>query len=143
MPAAPSTVRIALLVVLAAGVVGTIVMSWSMLTGIMRPPRSESVTQLSDAKTTAADIVVEVRALDGRGRVSAVLLAPEAASASYVRTKTVVLVVPERSMQFVMGSQADLVTGAIIDVRGTRTSISPLAILADRVVVLTGNVTVR
>jgi multisubunit Na+/H+ antiporter MnhB subunit len=143
MPAAPRTVRTALLVILAAGVVGAVVISWSMLSGMMRPPRSESLTQLTEAKTTAVEIVVEVKAVDTGGQVSAVLLAPGPAGANYVRTNTVVKVTPDRSIRFVMGSQADLVNAAVIDVRGIRTSISPLSILADRIVVLSGNVTVR
>jgi hypothetical protein len=118
-------------------------MSWSTLTNMMRPPRSESVAQLTDAKANPVEIVVEVKALDGLGHFSAVLLAPGSSGASYVRTKTVVHVTPGRSTGYVMGSQADVVSGAVIDVRGARASISPLTILADRIVVLSGNVTVR
>jgi hypothetical protein len=143
MPAAPRTVRTALLVMLAASVLGVIFMSWSSLRGMMRLPRSESPAKLTETKTTAVDIVVEVKALDRRGQVSAVLLAPGTAPASYVRTKTPIQITPEQSMQYVMGSKADLVNGAVIDVRGTRQSISPLTILVDRVVILSGNVTVR
>jgi hypothetical protein len=143
MPAAPRTIRTALLIILAAGVCGVVWMSWSMLAGMMRPPRSESVLQLTQAKTTAVEIVVEVKAVDERGQVSAVLLASGSAGAGYIRTKTLVQVTPDHSIRFVMGSQIDLVNGAVIDVRGLRTSIAPLRILADRVVVLSGNVTVR
>jgi hypothetical protein len=143
MPAAPRTVRTTLLVILAAGVLGVIFMSWSMLTTMMRPPHPESVAQLTKAKTTAVEIVVEVKALDGRGHFSAVLLAPATAGANYVRTNTPVQVALDRPIHYVMGSQADVVSGAIIDVRGSRESISPLTILADRIVVLSGNVTVR
>jgi hypothetical protein len=143
MSATPRTIRTVLLVILAAGVLGVIFLSWSALSGMMRPPRSESPAKLTDAKTTAVDIVVEVRARDSRGKVSAELLAPGTSPASYVRTKTPIQLTPGGSIQFVMGSQADLVNGAIIDVRGMRQSISPLTILVDRVVVLSGNVTVR
>jgi hypothetical protein len=143
MPAAPRTFRTALLVILAAGVLGAVVISWSMLAGMMRPPRSESMAQLTAARSTAVDLVVEVKALDGRGHVAALLLEPGSSAASYVRTKTAVEVTPDRSIQFVMGSQADLVNGAVIDVRGIRESVSPLTILTDRIVVLSGNVTVR
>jgi archaellum component FlaG (FlaF/FlaG flagellin family) len=143
MPAAPRTVRTALLVILAASVLGVIFMSWSSLSEMMRLPRSESSAKVTETKTTAVDIVVEVNALDRRGQVSAVLLVPGTAPASYIRTKTPIQIMPDRSIQYVMGSQSDLVNGAVIDVRGTRQSISPLTILADRVVVLSGNVTVR
>ena len=143
MSATPRTIRNALLVILAAGVVGVIFLSWSSLSGMMRAPRSESPAKLTDTKTTAVDIVVEVKARDRRGQVSAELLAPGTSPTSYVRTKTPIQLTPDRTIRFVMGSQADLVNGAIIDVRGTRQSISPLTILVDRVVVLSGNVTVR
>jgi hypothetical protein len=143
MPAAPRTVRTTLLVILAAGVLGVIFMSWWMFTTMMRPPRSESMAQLTEVKTSAVEIVVEVKALDGRRHFSAILLAPGTSGASYVRTKTPVQVALDPSIRYVMGSQADVVNGAVIDVRGTREAISPLTIFADRVVVLSGNVTVR
>jgi hypothetical protein len=143
LAAAPRTVRTALLGILAAGVLAVIFMSWAMLGRMMRPPQSESMTQLAEAKTSAVEIVVEVKRLDWRGTISALLLEPGAAASGYIRTKTPVQITPQRSTRYVMGSAADLVNGAVIDVRGIRETISPLTILADQVVILSGSVTVR
>ena len=143
MTAAPRTVWSAVLVILAAVAAGVIAISWSMFSGMMRLPRSETPSQLANVESTAVDVVVEVQALDERGSISAVLLAPGANAAGYVRTETPVQISPEHSIRYVMGTQADLVRGAVIDVRGRRESISPLKIFADRIVVLTGSATVR
>src|SRR5476649_2157106 len=143
MTAAPRTVWSAVLVILAAVTAVVIAISWSMLSGMMRLPRSESPSELANLKSTAVDIVVEIQALDERGRISAVLLAPGANAAGYVRTKTPVQISPAHTVRYVMGTQADLVHGAVIDVRGRRESDSPLTIFADRIVVLTGSATVR
>ena len=132
-----------LIVILAAALVGAIVAVWSVVSGMMRPPTSDSPSRLANAKISAVEVVIEVSAANESGSVSGVLLAPGGSATNYMKTKTAVHVNTNSATRFVMGSKTDLTRGAIVAVQGTRVSIAPLVIDSGRIVVLTGSVTVK
>jgi hypothetical protein len=142
MPETPRT-RPVLLLILVACAAGAIAFSVWLYAGMMRPPQSLSPAQLADPKSTTADVVLEVANVnDGRHFVG-LLLVRGTASSDYIRTHILVKIRRGPDTHLVMGSPADLVNGAIIEVSGSRAAVAPLAIDAGRIVFLTGYVKVR
>lgn len=140
MPAASRNAWPAGLATLGACAIGAVALAVWALTGMMRPPPSQTPEQLADPKQTTADVVVEITGASRNQTLVGLVLVRDSASSGYVRTHTLVRIQGDRATRVLMGSLADLVKGATVDVSGTRVATTPFTVRAARIVVLTGYV---